>query len=347
MRLSVRGHPLHARALAVSLRQRADGKLDAEAYILDLRKCGFVPVAGDLQPPGIIHHMQLVGIVDPTTATLESLAAAQPAVAFESSQLTKGENCRDPIARVAGLAGTRFDGHYARRVSAEIGGPRGCSHLLTLAQTVGSAIARGLDCDRLLQLGARRRAGERVFRRDVVIDGYRAESGSVDIAVQLTDLHFAPAEPVARPMERFAEQLEVRLLATVDFPAFTLRSAVAAERQRGLADFEEAVWRDRADVLAPLAGLSLWSGGSGELLRRLGDAAGDRPLLDAMLTVAPTLIQCVGALSEHWPVEAKHSQSYMGRGGLPDSCYMWRRGGALNQMLAQETEAGTVEPQRP
>jgi len=72
MRLSVNGHPLHSRALAISLRQRADGKLDAEAYILDLRKCGVVPVGGDLQPPGIIHHMQLAGVVDPASATIES-----------------------------------------------------------------------------------------------------------------------------------------------------------------------------------------------------------------------------------------------------------------------------------
>ena len=39
--------------------------------------------------------------------------------------------------------------------------------------------------------------------------------------MQLTDLHFAPAPAGARAMDRFAEQLEVRVMAGVDFPAGT------------------------------------------------------------------------------------------------------------------------------
>src|SRR5207247_8847167 len=47
MRLEARGHPLHTRALSVVLAARADGKLDVHGAVLDLRKRGFVPVAGD------------------------------------------------------------------------------------------------------------------------------------------------------------------------------------------------------------------------------------------------------------------------------------------------------------
>src|SRR5262249_28873610 len=57
MHLDLRGHPLHTRCLSITLVQRADGRLDVHGEIVDLRKRGFVPVAGDLQPSGVVHHM--------------------------------------------------------------------------------------------------------------------------------------------------------------------------------------------------------------------------------------------------------------------------------------------------
>ena len=101
MRLDPRGHPLHTRALAVALVARADGKLDVQGTILDLRKRGFVPVAGDLQGTGVIHDMRLAGVVDPASSVLEQLVAEQRSVAFEPSATTRGESCRDPIDRIA------------------------------------------------------------------------------------------------------------------------------------------------------------------------------------------------------------------------------------------------------
>ena len=62
MHLQNTGHPLHSRALSVALTQNDAGQLALESYLLDLRKRGFVPVGGDLQGPGIIHHMRLRGV---------------------------------------------------------------------------------------------------------------------------------------------------------------------------------------------------------------------------------------------------------------------------------------------
>src|SRR5438034_1221294 len=141
MRLEARGHPLHTRALSVVLAARADGRLDVHGTVLDLRKRGFVPVAGDLQGAGVIHDMRLAGKIDPGSATLETLAAEQRSVAFEASAVTGGESCRDPIDRIAALAGTRLDDGWARRLGDAIGGPRGCSHLLPLGHLLGSSAA--------------------------------------------------------------------------------------------------------------------------------------------------------------------------------------------------------------
>jgi len=337
MRLDARGHPLHTRALSVVLAARADGKLDVHGTVLDLRKRGFVPVAGDLQGAGVIHDMRLAGTIDPASATLETLAAEQRSVAFEPSAVTAGESCRDPIDRIAALAGTRLDGGWGRRLGDAIGGPRGCSHLLTLGHLLGSSAAWALARERALHGAAPARPpGQRVFRRDVVIDGHESAVARVQLLAQTTDLHFAPAGAIVRPMERFAEQLEVRLGAEVEFPALAIGRLEAAERRRGAGDLERAAWRDRGEAVAWLGGQRLGAGITAELLARLGAAPDDRPLLDTLLMLAPALVQCAAAMSEAWPLAFRTDSSVVAMGGLTDSCYMWRRGGALDRARAAE-----------
>jgi hypothetical protein len=332
MHLDVGGHPLHSRALGVTLSARGDGRIDVRGTILDLRKRGFVPVGGDLQPSGIVHLMNVDGIVDPATARLDAIAAAQPAIAFEASAVTGGESCRDPIDRLQLLVGAHLDGTWPQRLSAEIGGPRGCSHVLTLALLMGATVAWALEEDRERH-GATpaRRPGERIFRRDVIVDGHERAGAAMALALQLTDLHYAPAPPIAPSMARFASELEVRGIAEVDLGRFALVGLGLGERRRDRVTLETAAWRDRSDVADGLAGMSLARGVSQALLARLGDAPADRPLLDALLMLAPALIQCVAAMSEGWPALAANGGWIVGMGGQPDSCYMWRAGGALDR----------------
>jgi hypothetical protein len=336
MHLDAHGHPLHSRALSITLSQRDAGRLDVAGSLLDLRKRGFVPVGGELQPSGIVHHMLLDGIVDPTGPTLATLAARQPAVAFESSALTKGESCRDLAGRVGGLAGTRLDDRFARRLSEEIGGPRGCSHVLTLAQLLGTTVAWALDRDRAL-VGDRpvRPAGQRIFRRDIVVDGIEALDGTLLLALQLTDVHHAPTPEPCRPMDRFAGCLEVRALATVDMGNFALDGIRIGERRRWGQDLD-AAWREREDVATAVAALPLGRGVSATLLSLLGGSRDDQPVLDALLQLAPTLIQVFAALSDQWPALARSSGWTVGMGGRADSCWMWRRGGALEAAKTPE-----------
>jgi hypothetical protein len=340
MKICVRGHPLHSRSLSVTLTQRADGRLDVLGEILDLRKRGFVPVAGELQASGIVHQMQLRGVVAPEAARLESLSAAQPAVAFEPSALTQGESCRDPIGRIQALVGTPLDRGFARRWIAEVGGPLGCSHILTLGQLLASTVAWALERDRAGQPGPRR-PGERVYRRDLVIDGCALPGGDLELSLQLTDLHFAPSPALARPIERLGAELEIRALARVAMPGMTLAGIEAAERRRTRAELADARWCDHTTRLGPLVGQKLASGVGGALVRRFGEDPDLRPLLDLLLNLTPGLYQCMAALSENWPVAAMQNPSQMGMGGIPDSCFMWRRGGALDRAREEERRAGT------
>ncbi len=340
MKLRVGGHPLHSRALTIVISQRADGRLDCRGDLIDLRKCGFVPVAGDLQASGVIHNMQVIAVVHPGTRTLERIEAAQPVVAFEPSPITGGESCRGPIERIRALSGARLDAQFDKRLRAEIGGPRGCSHVLTLAHLLGATTTWALDREVEGAFEFEERAeGERVFHRSLVVDGYEPMAGTVELALQLTDLHFAPAPPIAPPMDRFAAQLELRALVRVDMSSGSLAHIEAAERRRSASALESAQWRDRSDDVAGLKGLKALSGLGRELLDRFGERADDRPLLDGLLNLAPALIQCMGSATDDWPARARRNP-LLGSGGMPDSCYMWRRDGVLGRALGEEASAG-------
>ncbi len=344
MRLEGLGQPLHTRALSITLAARADGKLDVHGAIVDLRKRGLVPVAGDLQGCGIIHDMRLSGVVDPESAILETIVAEQRSIAFEACPATGGESCRDPIARVEALAGSRLDAGWSRRLSQEIGGPRGCSHLLTLGHVLGSATVRALERERLLYpTPPARFPGQRMWKRDLVIDGHEPAEGRLQLAAQLNDVHFAPAPALARPMERFAEDLGIQVLAEVDLATMTLGHTRAAERRRSASDLA-AAWESRDDQTAWLAGARLGGGITGELFTRLGTDLEDRPLLDTLLMLAPALVQCMAALSDVWLASAQVNPTLIGMGGMADSCYMWRQDGALQR--AREAE-GSWQPRRP
>jgi len=329
MPLSAAGHPLHTRTLSVTLNHGAP-LIAFAAYVLDLRKRGFAPVGGDLQTTGIIHHMRLDGSIDRAARRIERVGAQMPTVAFEPSATTGGESCRDLIGRVDHLVGLSLTERYTQTLGAEIGGPRGCSHILTLAHLLGPTVLWGLAEDERLHGTAQRREGERLFRRDVTIDGYELEPGRLLLTAQLNDLHCAPAPALARPMERLAAQREIVISATLAVPDLALQTIDAHERCRNGADPGSAEWVSRGERVAPLVGLSLRAGVSGNLLRHFVNPGADAPLRDALLMLAPALIQCFAAL-DLWTMRLSDTSSVAEVGGYLDSCYMWRQDGALQR----------------
>jgi hypothetical protein len=77
------------------------------------------------------------------------------------------------------------------------------------------------------------------------------------------------------------------------------------------------------------------------LIERLGAVPDDRPLLDVLLNLAPAVIQCMAAMIEPWHLATRVSPSIVGMGGLPDSCFMWRRDGALSRARERDQGAGS------
>ncbi len=323
MQLEATGHPLHTRALTIEIAGTAEPDLlVVRGELVDLRKRGFTPVGTEVQGAGIIHQMGLDADIDAAERTVRALVARQPVVAFEASPATLGESCRDVTTRLATLAGTRLDD--ARALRETMGGPVGCSHLLALGQFLLATVA---DC-------APVPAGEaavhrRVLRRDLVIDGSEQPDGALGIAIQLSDLATAPAAAGERPMARFRAHHEVRVQLTLRGWPATVDAARGAERRRDGDRFAGVGWTSLDERLAGMVGLALGKGG----VQALSAAVGEHPRLRAVCQqLLPALIQCRASFPDKWLDRAATTPGHPGLIGIADSCYMWRRGGALEKL---------------
>lgn len=322
MRLDQGGHPLHTRALSIVVDGDAGGAWSVAGDLVDLRKRGFTPVGTEIQGAGIIHQMGLTARVDPARRVLETVQARQPVVAFEASAATRGESCRDVVGGLAALHGMPLDD--AARLRRVMGGAAGCSHLLAVGQLLCATLA---DCGDLPSVPAAA-VHRQLLRRDLVIDGNEQADGRLAIAIQLGDLRTAPAGAGERAMDRFLRHDETRLAVLLEGWPASIAALSGGERRRGAADFAAAAWRDLGAELAPLRGLSLGRGAAQALLAATENLPRVR---DALLQLAGALIQCRASFPDKW-LNAAAAPGHPGLIGMADSCYMWRRGGALERV---------------
>jgi len=324
MQLRPEGHPIHTRALAVLITAAAGAQLRAAGYVLDLRKRGFVPVGSDLQGAGIIHHMTLAITVEPASGCIVALETAQPTVAFEPSESTLGESCRDPVGRLEALVGLTPAG-AGERVRDAFGGPLGCSHLLALAHFLFATADGALGATEPPERFA---VGQRIFRRDLVIDGSECTENEADVVAQQSDLFYAPSPVATRPMRRFARHDELRVQTRlVGWPA-VIEDIAGAWRSRSPEDFVEAGWQ-RPAAFEALRGVSLGKGGAAAIRQALAELPAAR---DALLMIGPALIQCRASFPDKWLNGVATEAGHPGLTGIADSCYMWRRGGGLERV---------------
>jgi hypothetical protein len=148
---------------------------------------------------------------------------------------------------------------------------------------------------------------------------------------------------VRYPLDRLERQHELRLLARLDREVSRLEALDAVERERDGTTLASATWHSRSDVLSALVGAPALRGLATRVLAQLGDEEANAPLRDALLNLAPGIIQCLAALSHRLVAHFSGGRATAtGRiprelsvGGYPDSCYMWRSDGPLARARAQ------------
>jgi hypothetical protein len=336
----VQGLPLHTRSLTVFLRPKSDGRWLARGDVIDLRKNGFVPSNYDVQPSGIIHSMNIELTLDPETLRIDDVHVEQPYVAVERSVASEGECCRDPAPRLYELAGECLDGTFAKKLSAQFGGPLGCSHLLTLFQLMASAVPRAAEIEhaRRMREGSVPAEDERFFRRSVFVDGFEVDDRLNDVSVQLADTAIRPFHSGTSSFQRLELSHEVKTFVSVERKSLRIDRLDVRERMRTAETLLESDWTDHGERFAPLLGTTIVPGLAGRIF---GAVDGDRSLhavQDNLLMLAPGFIQVIAAQMEsYFNAELRAARDGGERppnaalGGQQGACYMWRAGGALER----------------
>jgi hypothetical protein len=191
-----------------------------------------------------------------------------------------------------------------------------------------------------------------VLRRTLAIDGAQPDASGFALALQLTDVEFAPAAAEPRPTERLGRMREVRALAAIGAAASglervggsELRALRVEERDRGRAQLEDPTWRELDEARA-LLGTPVMSAFTPRILAAFPARPAGDPAVDLLLQLAPGLLQCMSsALTEAWPALAARSPSRIVCAGGTDTCYIWRKGGALDT-AAKAERSGKSERQ--
>ncbi len=326
--------PSHTRCLDLALSAESNTAVAFRADLLDLRKAGLMALGGRVATAGIIHNMTLHGAFDAETGELRRISWEQSHVMHEANAASRGECCRDPMERLAGLVGSKLGEGFRADLKQHFGGALGCTHVNTLFQELSATVARlfALREDDPA-LAAARAPGERIARRSVYFDAFLPEQGTeTELRVRLSDAQYGIADETGS--ESMAHHAEVRVAARVDLTSWELRGLRAEERSRRGPAIDAGTWLDRSDDVAAFAGHSLGGGMGKRCSEHFAGAPADACLLSAMLALAPGMTQVGAGLSDTLlpPTAARPERTGAPLGGA-GPCYMLRGDGPLLQVI--------------
>jgi hypothetical protein len=303
--------------------------------VIDLRKNGCVPSVDDVQPAGIIHMMKIELDLEPDSLRMDRVAVDQPFVAVEASKATKGECCRDPAPRLVALAGETLDPGFTRRLAGAFGGPLGCSHLLTLFQLMASTVPRAIafERDRAAREGRRPRRARASSAAASTSTGRSSPTGpSTSRSSSPTRIRVPPRRATAASSGWCASTRSNASPASSARASSSSASPCASDalarrrRRRALARPR----RPRLDARRPSDDPRHGGADLQAARRRRDDAAGAGQPPAARPGLHPDHGGADGhTSSDAAPPEAIAAEpatpSVSGIGGMPDSCYMWRK----------------------
>ncbi len=332
MKFDVLGEPVHTRCLAFTLKQGSGERIEFSADILDLRKGGLMELAGRIAMSGIIHKMELTGEFSARTGILEEIEWAQSHVMHEANQATKGECCRDPMVRLAGLVGSRLDEGFVAQLKRHFGGPLGCTHVNTLFQELSAFVARLFEARRdHPELAEPRQIGDRIASRSLFFDAFITEGNdSTQLSVRLADLYYGAKN--ASGGETLFRHDEVRLMGEAELSGWKLRGLEAKERSRRGPVCSNTPWHIRTNELEDFAGRSLGGGMARFCLDRFGEKRADAHLLSALMCLSPGMTQVGVAVSDSLTPSSLTRPNGSGLAG-PGPCFMLRAEGPLMESI--------------
>jgi hypothetical protein len=166
--------PIHTRSVRIEGFRRADGALDLEAELLDVKPHDVALYSGTRPGGEPIHLMRLRVTVDDEFDVLDAIAVSD-AVPY------RGE-CETVAPDYRRLVGLNLLRGFRAGVRERLGGVAGCTHLSELAQVLPTAAVQALAGDEQYQRKIAERDGGEV-QRPMTIDrchGWRSDGPVVE-----------------------------------------------------------------------------------------------------------------------------------------------------------------------
>lgn len=130
-----RGRPIHTRRIEVDTYEYDAGAVLVEGRLTDNRFAETYYFSGGTRPPGIVHDMIIRLVVRGPDPTIESIDVEMPGV--------PREECLETQQSLSPIVGIKIRPGFTERVKAEVGGAKGCTHLVALLLAMAPAALQG------------------------------------------------------------------------------------------------------------------------------------------------------------------------------------------------------------
>lgn len=130
-----KGKKIHTRKIDIATYEGTDGNTVVEGILMDHRLVKSHKQSGEIEPPGIIHHMIIRIEFKGHNLVIENIEVEMPTVPDEVCNETI--KCLEPIKGLSIVAG------FTSKIRNLSGGSKGCAHLLTLLTAMAPAAVQG------------------------------------------------------------------------------------------------------------------------------------------------------------------------------------------------------------
>ena len=127
--------PVHTRHIDIRTFDLGTGAIVVEGTLKDDRLFATYPMTGERRPPGTVHHMTLRMRVTGPEMTIDAVDTDLAAV--------PRDGCPEAASSLEKIVGLRIAAGFTERVKAQIGGARGCTHLVALLLAMAPAAVQG------------------------------------------------------------------------------------------------------------------------------------------------------------------------------------------------------------
>jgi hypothetical protein len=129
------GKPLHSRRIEIGTYEYDESAVLVEGRLTDNRFAETYYFTGGVRPPGIVHDMIIRMVVRGPAPIIEAIEVEMPGI--------PREECMETRQSLAPIAGMKISPGFTERVKAEVGGAKGCTHLVALLLTMAPAALQG------------------------------------------------------------------------------------------------------------------------------------------------------------------------------------------------------------